>query len=172
MEAVLQTFLHVPRNQVHRLSIVRRESQVIAAEVAEEFLEKRLENWGRSYSDKRVSHAAGVLGRIYRAPYRQWIPLSEITITTPPDVLDAALVELAWRQMLGHRKELLRQHYMRSNATAKAFYRMCRVVGIKHWEYKAEIFRAKKEIAKTLDNFAEHGITGANLDRSREIPAL
>lgn len=69
MEAVLQTFFHVPRNKVHRFSIQRRESQVIEIPAEADRVLQIWANWKKhetnTYGRGLPKESTGFTGRGY-----------------------------------------------------------------------------------------------------------
>ena len=129
-------------------------------------IEDRLDNWSRYYRTRVQVHVCGSMeGKLYRSPWRQWVPLTEIQYPLPIDWQDAELVETAWRQMIGVHKDLLKYIYMhalRTNIVA----RKCR---IKIWHLDDETRKAMSSIARILDKLSPNDRLAPNSNRSGEI---
>jgi hypothetical protein len=111
-------------------------------------IDQRLENWSRYYRHRTTSQCCGsVEGKRYHAPWRQWVPLSEVQHSNPIDWQDAEEVERAWKKMLGRSKLILKYVYMATFPD----HIVCRKVGIKRWQLESEIRKAKQAIYKVLD---------------------
>lgn len=113
-------------------------------------IDERLKNWSRYYRTRIIFQACGSAEKYYRAPWRQWISLSDIQHSEPIDVWDAQEVEKAWRLMLGRHKLLLKYTYM---SPGMPDWMICRKSGIKRWRLETELARSKRIIKTILDNF-------------------
>jgi hypothetical protein len=110
-------------------------------------LDDRLDNWSRFYRVRMKMNCCGSIeGKKYQAPWRQWVELSEIQHSKLIDWFDAEQVELAWKSMLGTPKLLLKYCYMANFPD----YVICRKSGIKPWEFKGELHKAKQIINRIL----------------------
>lgn len=111
-------------------------------------IDQRLDNWSRYFRDRLQQKCCGSAeGKRYHAPWRQWVPLSEVQHSNPIDWQDAEEVERAWKKMLGRSKLILKYIYM----AAFPDYIVCRKIGIKRWQLESEIRQAKQAIYKVLD---------------------
>lgn len=110
-------------------------------------IDQRLDNWSRYFRDRLQQKCCGSAeGKRYHAPWRQWVPLSEVQHSIPIDWEDAERVERAWKAMLGRSKLVLKYIYMANFPD----YIICRKVRIKHWQLATELFKAKQSIEKLL----------------------
>lgn len=115
-------------------------------------IEARLCNWARQYRPGYTRAVCGSIeGKLYRAPWRQWVDQRDIPINATVNWKDAALVESAWRIMRGNLKPLLKYSYM-TGFPAHVIARKC---GIKVWNLDAELRRAKLAIGAILDKNTE-----------------
>ena len=105
--------------------------------MAENF-DERLDNWGRYYRS-RTQTVTGSLGRLYKAPWRQWVSYLDLPLFKALDWRDAELIESHWRQMQDLPKELLKLTYMAKVSKSV----LCRRCEIKPWEHTEELRRAK-----------------------------
>ena len=112
-------------------------------------LDNRIRNWVRYYRDRmEYSRCCSIEGKLYQAPWRQWVSLEDIQIPAPIDWRDAEIVERAWRGMMGKQKLLIKFYYM----TNFPVHVVCRKVRIKPWQIEVELARARRVLQNTLDN--------------------
>ena len=121
-------------------------------------IENRLENWGRYYRSRMKIEVCGSAEKMYRAPWRQWVPLSDLQALPAVDWRDAELVEQAWRSMSGTPKLLLKYLYMH-RIRPEIVCRKCRV---KIWHLDHEIRRATLVIQVAIDRIDGKRILGGN----------
>ena len=105
--------------------------------MAENF-DERLDNWGRYYRS-RTQTVTGSLGRLYKAPWRQWVSYLDLPLFKALDWRDAELIESHWRQMQGLQKEMLKLTYMAKVSKSV----LCRRCNIKPWHHAEELQKAK-----------------------------
>lgn len=120
-----------------------------------EKIEDRLENWARYYRTRiKLSCCASVEGRMYRAPWRQWVAQSDIPIPVDIDWKDAEEVESAWRVTNEQSRKLLKFHYMHNMPPGM----IARKSGVRLWALSDSIEQAKRDIKKILDIGVSYGI--------------
>ena len=128
-------------------------------------IEDRLENWARHYRERaRYECCASLEGRMYHAPWRQWVTLSEISHSSTPDWKDAEQVETAWRSMLGTSKLILKFTYMKRMPD----YVIARKSHIPVWKYQESLRKAKNIISYILDINDSVVYSRQNLNRASE----
>ena len=111
-------------------------------------IEARLCNWARQYRPGYTKAVCGSIeGKLYRAPWRQWVELADMPFSLEIDWKDAEIVEQAWRGMMGTPKLLLKYTYM-SSFPPHVVARKC---GVKRWNLEIELAKAKRLIANVLD---------------------
>jgi DNA-directed RNA polymerase specialized sigma24 family protein len=110
-------------------------------------IDDRLENWSRYYRERIICNTCGSIEKMYRAPWRQWVSLSDIAYQTIIDWRDAELVERTWRQMPQKPKMLLLYSYM----TGFPIHAICRKSGVKVWLYEAKLRNAKNILQSLLN---------------------
>lgn len=129
-------------------------------------IDERLANWSRYYRPHFIRSVCGSIeGKLYRAPWRQWIELRDIQHPPPIDWRDAELIEQAWRGMLGRHKTLLKLTYM----TLMPPQVIARKIGLKTWDMEGlnrELHRAKRHIVNVLANIQEYD----TLPRNSTVP--
>ena len=121
-------------------------------------IETRLENWGRYYRSRMKIEVCGSAEKMYRAQWRQWVPLSDLQAPPAVDWRDAELVEQAWRSMSGTPKLLLKLTYMHRFPS----YVVCRKCGVKIWRLGIEIRRSRNIIKEVLDNLDRESTIAGN----------
>ena len=110
-------------------------------------IDDRLENWSRYYRDRLVYQVCGSMeGKLYRAPWRQWVELSQIGHPMPVDWRDAEAVENAWRKLSGKPKLILKYRYM----CWMPDIIVARKSKVKIYRLEAELGMAKRLIADIL----------------------
>ena len=134
-------------------------------------LEERLQNWGKWARTGIKLKTCGSAEKHYRAPWRQWVELKDISISDTIDAFDAELVEYAWRTIPFKSAKLLKLHYIRRLPVSVIAGRC----GIKLWHYDAAFARAHYHIRQSLDNEKNLCDKGVKCDtaseRMSEIPA-
>jgi hypothetical protein len=118
-------------------------------------IDDRLKNWSRYFRDRMKRECcASIEGRMYHAPWRQWVELSDMPMPEP----------IAWRAMMGKSKLILKFTYM-ANMPSFVVARRCK---IKPYQMDETLRNAKKYL---LDILAEHEKacykTSNNLNRTR-----
>lgn len=106
----------------------------------------RLDNWARIYRVYAKESVTGSLGRLYKAPWRQWVQLSDIPLFKVTDWRDAELIESHWRKMEGSHKEILKLTYMAKVSKSV----LCRRCNIKPWNHAEELRKAKEILEKMV----------------------
>lgn len=115
-------------------------------------IDERLANWSRHYRPGFVRSVCGSIeGKLYRAPWRQWVEVRDIHLLPPVDWRDAELVERAWRGMLGKHKLLLKYTYM----TLFPPWVVAVKSGVKRHHLERELQAAKMAIERGLDRLQE-----------------
>ena len=112
-------------------------------------LDERIRNWVRYFRDRtEYSRCCSIEGKLYQAPWRQWVSLQEIQVPEPIDWRDAEILERAWKVMMGKPKLLIKYYYM----TGFPVNVVARKSRIKPWQIEVELARAKRVLQNILDN--------------------
>lgn len=99
----------------------------------------RLDNWARMYRVYARESVRGTLGRLYKAPWRQWVTYLDLPLFKVLDWRDAELIESCWRTMPNPGREILKLTYMARVSKSV----LCRRCNIKPWSHAEELRKAK-----------------------------